>query len=54
VIRGNGWNRCAYLKGEWGRLGEYFTRIKRLFDAHDLLNPEVMCNCRDSTENFRF
>ena len=52
---GTGRNRAPYLPDEWGRkLFPYFSAVKRIFDADDLLNPGVMFTSHDITHNLQF
>jgi len=44
---GGGRCRSMYLDQEWGKVYDYLTRIKQIFDPEDALNPGVMFN----TEN---
>jgi glycolate oxidase len=51
---GMGRLRTRYLAAEWGPdIMGYMRRVKRIFDAEDLLNPEVMFSDRALTDDMK-
>jgi FAD/FMN-containing dehydrogenase len=51
---GMGRVRVPYLAQEWGEtIAGYMRRVKTLFDAHDLLNPDVMFGERTLTDDLK-
>ena len=53
---GGGRCRSMYLDQEWGKVYDYLTRIKQIFDPEDALNPGVMFNTenKEITDDLKF
>ena len=53
---GGGRCRSMYLDQEWGKVYDYLTKIKQIFDPEDVLNPGVMFNTdnKEITDDLKF